>query len=713
MGSIKSLVYILKEIQDLGLRGSVFRIKYEFMNRSGARRLLQPVRPCWQVKSKYYLGVSSISLDLFRSRRQNFFISEIDKLAFGLKRFYKESDKNIMQDALMAKQGKIKCFGSWYADYGYPVNWHFNPFKKTCWPYNEHWSCVLKKEVECGDCKLTWEINRFPHVYSWLRAYVLTRDSQWVSAFNEQVIEWENFNPYRSGLNWNSGQELAIRSLTWIAALYVFMDDPAFKEEDFHRLLRLLFLHGEHIEANINYARLAVHNNHLISEALALYLIGSYFPWMSGSKRWKRKGRALLESDCLKQFYNDGGYCQCSHNYHRLALHYYIWACRAGECLGEPFGPEVYRILFMSGNYLWSFINEKDGRLPNWGANDGALLCPWTSCDYSDFRPLINTIRYITRHKRAFASGPWDEELLWFLGPDALEAEVLPYKHSDIKIFPESGLQVLRQGPDDFAVMRCGSVIDRFGQADQLHVDIWWKGLNVAQDGGSYLYNDELRYHHCFMTTGSHNTVTVDGKDQMLLYRRFKWLNRVKALQKGVVISGGVSGVAGEHYGYCRLPGKVMHRRYLFSLENSIYVVADSVFQESNCYKHLLKLHWLLGPWDSELGHKNNWLIVSQYTSQGVYNLYLNVFNKKYCDAVKPDFSFARGENGLNPRGWFSRYYGVREPAVSVEVSYITADPVLFISIFAPWGIDWEAWYENDQIKIRTVAKKYCLQIDT
>jgi len=117
-----------------------------------------------------------------------------------------------------------------------------------------HWSRILQLESKCGDCKLTWEVNRFPHFYNWVRVYMITKDSRWVREFTKQIESWEENNFYRSGLNWSSGQELAIRALTWILALYVFVDDPAFQEEDFQRLMRLLYLHAEHIYANINFA---------------------------------------------------------------------------------------------------------------------------------------------------------------------------------------------------------------------------------------------------------------------------------------------------------------------------------------------------------------------------------------------------------------------------------------------------------------------------
>ena len=344
---------LLREINGLGFKGTLFRINYELLNRSGLRKIVQPIKRCTDLSKDYYLGKQFISLEWFKKNRKRFFVKGDSKLSSGFKNINNIDLDSIIKESQLSAKGQIKCFSRWYGDYGNPIDWHLNPKRNVSWPKDVHWSQILQLEPKYGDCKLTWEVNRFPHIYNWIRVYMITKDSRLVREFNEQLESWEENNFYRAGLNWNSGQELAIRALTWILALYVFVDDPAFQEEDFQRLMRLLYLHAEHIYTNINFARIAIHNNHLIGEALALYTIGAYFPWMKGASKWKRKGRELLENDCLKQFYDEGGYCQCSHNYHRLALHYYLWACRIGECLGEPFPKKIYDI---SANDMYKLI---------------------------------------------------------------------------------------------------------------------------------------------------------------------------------------------------------------------------------------------------------------------------------------------------------------------------------------------------------------------
>lgn len=704
-----SLSATLKELADLGLGRAVYRLAYEGLNRSGLRRALQPIRDCRATPEPDYLGQQRIDLSWFRRHEAPFFVAGTSGLAASLRAILRaEQVARLLEEAEGALAGRIRCFSSWYADYGQPVDWHRNPRRGVSWPRHVHWSRAPAFEPRGGDCKLVWELNRFPHLYAWVRAYVLTGDNRWVRAFCDQLASWEEANPYRAGVNWNSGQELAIRAMAWVLALYVFMHDVAFTEEDFSRLMRLLYLHGEHLLANINFARLAVHNNHLIGEALGLYILGSYFPWMKGAARWKRVGRRLLEGECLGQFYQDGGYCQSSHNYHRLALHYYLWACRLGECLGEPFPQRVYDTLARSGEYLASFMNAEDGRLPNWGANDGALLCPWTECDYSDFRPVLNSLRYLTTGKRAFAAGPWDEELLWLWGPEALEAEVEPYPLPAQAAFQASGLYVHREGPGDFAVFRCGSLRDRFGQADQLHVDLWWRGLNVAQDGGSYLYNDELEYHRHFMGSSSHNTVTVDGQDQMRLIRRFKWLELVLAKAYGPWWEEGAWLVAGEHYGYRRLRGGVVHHRKLAALGNGVYVVVDRL--QGGRENHRYRLHWLLGDWPYSTAAEGDWWSVRLVTGRGDYRLAVSALGPGY-QPLTIDFTVARGQEGPHPRGWASRYYGLRVPALSVAAILESKENVLFLSVLAPAEAAALARLAGDRLAVEAFGRRYTVAL--
>ena len=657
-----------EELKLLGFKGSCYRVGYELSKRSGFTALCNPI------EHNVTVGERFITLSQWREKRKPFFIPAIrDKRFFEvLNRLIPADDREtLLERAENARIGKIACFSRWTADYGYPIDWHLNPVKRIAWPRNIHWSKVMAHEKECGDIKLTWEINRFTHAFLFTRAYAVTGDPRWSEAFSAHLASWEKANPYRAGVNWSSCQELAIRSLIWIFALYTFGDDDSFREEDFRRLQRLLFLHAEHIERNINFSRLAVHNNHLIGESLGLFAIGSLFPWFQGADRWREKGRSLLEKDCLSQFYEDGGYCQLSHNYHRLALHYYVWACRIGETLKARFSEHTYSVLARSADYLASFMNS-DGRLPNWGANDGALLNHLNQSDYTDFRPLLSLLRYITTGERPFIDGPWNEELIWFFGPEVLNSGVKPYPMRT-NSYPISGLHVMRQTDDTFAVFRCGSVLDRFAQADQLHLDVWWKGVNVAHDGGSYLYNDELRFHKFFMGTRSHNTVTVDQEDQMYLRRRFKWLYWTTA---ELLKSNGSSGIEGEHYGYLRLPGSVTHRRRIETASAGSFIVHD-VLQQKQPAQHCYTLHWLLCDCDYDIIFQNDTVIVVELrTEMGRYYVCVG-------SGEKAEFEVVRAfDDGDSVGGWHSRYYGEKLPALGLRVTYSSSAGAFFSSIF-------------------------------
>ena len=57
---------------------------------------------------------------------------------------------------------------------------------------------------------------------------------------------------------------------------------------------------------------------------------------------------------------------------------------------------------------------------------------------------------------------------------------------------------------------------------------IWIFGIrekNLLFDGGSYKYNTTEKLLRYFMGTESHNTIMLDGYDQMLKGSRFIWYN--------------------------------------------------------------------------------------------------------------------------------------------------------------------------------------------
>ena len=103
----------------------------------------------------------------------------------------------------------------------------------------------------------------------------------------------------------------------------------------------------------------------------------------------------------------------------------------------------------------------------------------------------------------------------------------------------------------NFAALRCGTIRDRFSQIDMLHLDVWWRGQNVLTDGRE-LPLGEPRWHNHFLRTESHNTVMVDGLDQMVHFRQFKTIYWTEASLLRFEDNEQWTLAEGEHYGFDR-----------------------------------------------------------------------------------------------------------------------------------------------------------------
>ena len=136
--------------------------------------------------------------------------------------------------------------------------------------------------------------------------------------------------------------------------------------------------------------------------------------------------------------------------------------------------------------------------------------------------PVLNAVA------RAFLDydlprGPWDELALWF----GIPLENRKY----IQLPRYLGDQLY--GKDSWAYLRTAQFTSRPSHADQLHVDLWWRGLNIAQDAGTYLYNADPPWDNRLTAAQLHNTVTVNGRDQFTRAGRFLYLDWFNAYRRG------------------------------------------------------------------------------------------------------------------------------------------------------------------------------------
>jgi asparagine synthase (glutamine-hydrolysing) len=281
--------------------------------------------------------------------------------------------------------------------------------------------------------------------------------------------------------------------------------------------------------------------------------------------------------------------------------------------------------------------------MPVYGSNDGALVLPLNNCDFTDYRPLLQLGSYLTKGIRCFESGAWDEPLYWIYGSDALQAKVSAPPQTS-QNYADGGVSILR-GSQSKAIICCTDFRSRPSHADQLHVDLWIRGQNIACDAGTYLYSGEVRkWRNGLAHTAVHNTVIVDHKDQMRMVSRFTWTN----WSRGKILKHGEHLWQGEHDSY----KPVTHKRTVMALENDRWLVVDHLHDTR---PHHYALHWLLNDFPYE--QKENLLLLSIDSLK--HKVQVGLLNGKSA------FSIVRGD--LNSaRGWRSQYYGNKEPAISV-----------------------------------------------
>lgn len=651
-----------------------FRVRYWLRARTGYYERLTPASRWDEHPLERFLSENSNASperypEYRRSLNRRFFFDPADRAKYQLLLSGFDSNGNSpIAEADGIARGEFRYFSQHNLNTGPAPKWNRNPFTGEEAPSDLHWSRI--SDFAFGDIKLIWELNRFGFVYSLVRAYWRTGDERFAGIFWQLVEDWMKHNPPNTGPNWKCGQETSFRVMAWCFGLYGFLDADSTTPERVVSLARMIAVSGRRIEANLGYA-LSQRNNHGISEGMGLWTIGCLFPEFRFAERWSETGRRVLESQGRELIYSDGSFSQHSVNYQRLMLHDYLWSLRLGELNDNPFSAELKERVGKAGSLLFQLQDEESGRVPNYGHNDGAMILPLNGCDYRDFRPVIQATHYLSTGSRCYHKGPWDEDLLWLFGPNACEAPIETPQRIDLNA--EAGGYYTLRSKSGFAFVRCATFRDRPAQADMLHLDLWWRGQNIALDPGTYSYNAPPPWNNALGNTAYHNTVTVDGLDQMERAGTFLWLpwlrGRVQYHKQSP--SGFMSYWEGEHDGYQRLRAPVSHRRGILHLGDDWWLVLDRL---NSAAAHRYRLHWLFAD-------------VPYQWDESKHDLCLNTFAGPYharfaSSIAGADCSLVRADKD-SARGWQSPYYDDRQPALSVDLS-AQAKSIIFCTSFGP-----------------------------
>lgn len=565
---MKKIHQVVNLLTNMGPRYVAYRSWHEFTRRTGLLKNRFPVDP---PKKDF------CSLIDWKKSKVAFFFDNRTSLNIRKSR---ESELEVRFTELI--NGQFRLFNNILVSLGNNYDWITNPENGYKYDNNKHWSEIADLSASAGDIKYVWEKSRFSYLYDVIRYdYHFDKDH---SAFIWSEIEsWIDNNPVNCGPNYRCSQEMSLRVLNWIFALKFYSDAPTLTEELFQKLTHTIYWHLHHIYANINFSRIAVRNNHAITETLTLYIGGLFFPWFPDSGLWKKNGKKWFEEEIVYQIYEDGTYLQFSMNYHRVVVQLLTWGITLAHLNNDKFSPKVYERARKSVLFLRTCMPEdSNGKLPNYGANDGALFFKLNDNEYRDYRPQIQALAYAL----GISSGLKQEyeDAFWY-GNRAINEEWLP--SDGIHCFDNGGYYVLRD-KETLTFVRCGEYKDRPSQADGLHIDIWHKGRNIFCDAGSYKYNTDNETIKYFNGTKSHNTLMLDKYDQMQKGGRFIWYYWTEKVNVFVTETENSYCFTGSIKCYKQVSPNIVHTRTINKIKGKAeWTVTDEI---KGAPKHLIRI---------------------------------------------------------------------------------------------------------------------------
>jgi hypothetical protein len=550
--------------------------------------------------------------------------------------------------------------------------------------------------VNGQDIKYIWEPGRFGWACTLAMAYHLSKKEAYAIAFWQYTGQFLASNPPFMGPHWCSAQEVAIRLVALAFALQVFAQPGLLSGEQLEKITRSIAMHAERIIPTLVYAR-SQNNNHLILEALGLYTVSALLPLPPLATRWHNLGWHWLQHAFLTQIDQAGSYVQHSTNYHRLMLQAALWMVAVHNFAfpGEHIPPKISTRLANATTWMWQMLDPESGRVPNLGHNDGAYILPLTVCPFADYRPVVSTSARVFLNTALVPGGEWEDMGGW-LGfnsqPNQAIAEKANWKERfNAHPLPAKPPHTLANAANDsWAYFRVTNFRTRPAHADQLHVDLWWRGLNLTLDPGTYLYNSPAPWENSLMSAFVHNTLTVDGQDFMRRAGRFLYLDWDQAKVVTVLKApDGSYGLKAQHDGYRELG--ITHSRTLSFLEGR-WQIFDYMKGPSGQI-HKIRLNWLLPDWEYKIKNISTEGLpayeINLKSPLGVINLLVGTTDQEQnsTEIKGAELMLARagellvGSEPISPIwGWYSPTYGVKIPALACILEATSTLPLTLVS---------------------------------
>ena len=401
------------------------------------------------------------------------------------------------------------------------IDWHRDPLTSHRWQRTFYADLKLYDLPGETDVKYVWELSRHQYLAELARAWLLTGDKRCALHVRGLLLDWIERNPLYEGINWTSGLEVAVRSISWLWTLAALATWDGWQTDDRPLLAHSLAQHAEYLQHHLSYYSSPY--NHLIGEATGLLMLGTWLNGMDRAATWRRRGWEVLVEHGPRQFNEDGFCVEQATGYHFFTLGFLLQAVQTASHGNESLDdlmPTLTRALRAG-----SAVRQPDGRWPAIGDVDSARAMPVLADDFWDFQSLCSLGAVLCKlpELKDARHGP-GAELYWLMGSDAVaQWHALPTKPRPLcTVLHESGYAVAGSGDEehgDWLLLDAGPIADGLhqdatpsvahGHADALQLLLFQGGRPVLSDSGMLRYAGPLSWVDHFRSPAAHNTLEV------------------------------------------------------------------------------------------------------------------------------------------------------------------------------------------------------------
>ena len=476
-----------------------------------------------------------------------------------------------------------------------PIDWHRDPKS------GHQWDPVFHCDIDfsfCreggGDAKYVWEIARQDYLIDCALAFHLTGKKAYTQQIVQWVQSWIQANPYLEGIHWSSALEVSVRSLNWLWSYQLCRHENFLSPAEHLEWIKSFYQHGAYLHRHISYYFSP--NNHIIAEAVGLFILGCFFPEFDESAAWRVHGWKVIEEYALQQFYEDGGSTEQALFYHNYCAGYLILAVLLREARGEVVSQPLRDCLERALEFtLW--MTRSDGTVPRIGDTDNARAFCFSALPLWDFRNLLSIGAVLfKREDMKYVAGKFYEDALWLLGTEGYASfqnlAANPPEETTRK-FPASGYYLIRSGwgaEEDHLSFDCGPLAaglytsaipsSAHGHSDLLSFTLSVAGKPLVVDGGFYTYDEDPHWHRYFREASAHNTILVDGASHANYHLSNAWSSVAVAGPMRSHASRIFDYVESSHAGFFNVSPAVCHRRSIFHDRDKAWLILDHLAGE-------------------------------------------------------------------------------------------------------------------------------------